>query len=120
MTFREYMCWGVVGRWMHRRGWRGVVLPLPVVVVLYWLPGAPDRAQVAVGGWRSMPRFARFVAWPGCVPYVEHERTHVDQVRRLGRLRFILTYMWQVARYGYRKAPLEIEAYEAQRRVEQR
>jgi hypothetical protein len=28
----------------------------------------------------------------------------------MGAVRFYLTYLWQVLRYGYRNAPMEIEA----------
>lgn len=47
---------------------------------------------------------------------LEHELVHVDQIRRMGRLRFLVAYLWYQARYGYRNNPLEIEAREAESR----
>jgi hypothetical protein len=41
---------------------------------------------------------------------VRHEQTHWAQYRRMGAVRFYLTYLWQVLRYGYRNAPMEREA----------
>lgn len=41
---------------------------------------------------------------------IRHERVHAEQIKRMGVLRFYMTYAWQVIRYGYRDAPLEVEA----------
>jgi hypothetical protein len=41
---------------------------------------------------------------------VRHEQTHWAQYQRMGAVRFYATYLWQVLRYGYRNAPMEIEA----------
>ena len=41
---------------------------------------------------------------------IAHEKRHVEQIRRMGAMRFYLTYLWQWARYGYRAMPLEREA----------
>lgn len=46
---------------------------------------------------------------------IRHERKHAEQIERLGVLRFYVTYAWQVLRHGYRNAPLEIEAREAEK-----
>ena len=45
---------------------------------------------------------------------IRHEREHARQVEELGVVRFYATYLWQVVRYGYRNAPLEIKAREAE------
>lgn len=42
-----------------------------------------------------------------------HELAHWAQYRRMGVLRYYLTYIWQVLRYGYRNAPMEVEARSA-------
>jgi len=39
-----------------------------------------------------------------------HELIHAEQIERMGVLRFYLVYLYQVIRYGYQNAPLEIEA----------
>jgi hypothetical protein len=39
-----------------------------------------------------------------------HELQHCYQVKRLGRLRFYVTYLFYSVRYGYRKNPFEVEA----------
>jgi hypothetical protein len=39
-----------------------------------------------------------------------HELEHVYQVRRLGWLRFYLTYLWYQITKGYKNNPFEIEA----------
>ena len=44
---------------------------------------------------------------------LEHELVHVDQIRRMGRVRFALTYLWYQARHGYQNNPLEVEARKA-------
>ena len=40
----------------------------------------------------------------------KHEVAHWEQAQRMGVLRWYVTLLWQYARYGYRNAPLEIEA----------
>lgn len=41
---------------------------------------------------------------------IRHEKVHWAQYQRMGFFRFYLTYLWQVLRYGYRDAPMEVEA----------
>jgi hypothetical protein len=41
---------------------------------------------------------------------IQHEKVHWAQYQRMGFFRFYLTYLWQVLRYGYRDAPMEVEA----------
>lgn len=45
---------------------------------------------------------------------VRHELKHVEQFQRYGFWGFIARYLYQCARYGYRDAPLEIEAQDAE------
>lgn len=46
---------------------------------------------------------------------IRHEQAHWRQWQRMGTIRFYATYIWQVLRHGYRNAPMEIEAREAER-----
>jgi hypothetical protein len=39
-----------------------------------------------------------------------HEDVHIEQIDRMGGTTFALVYIWQLIRYGYWNAPLEIEA----------
>ena len=41
---------------------------------------------------------------------IRHEQAHWRQWQRMGTLRYYATYIWQVMRYGYRNAPMEVEA----------
>ena len=45
---------------------------------------------------------------------VRHEQAHWAQYERMGVLGFYLTYFWQVLRYSYYNAPMEIEARAAE------
>lgn len=40
----------------------------------------------------------------------EHERVHLDQVKRYGAIGFTVRYLWWLAKYGYWWHPMEIEA----------
>lgn len=42
----------------------------------------------------------------------KHEQCHIDQVKKLGRLKFILTYLFYCVKFGYRNNPYEVEARE--------
>jgi hypothetical protein len=39
-----------------------------------------------------------------------HEQIHINQIERLGSLKFISLYLWYNLKYGYYNNPLEIEA----------
>jgi hypothetical protein len=41
---------------------------------------------------------------------IRHEQAHWNQYRRMGVVRYYVTYLYQVLRYGYRNAPMEREA----------
>ena len=47
-------------------------------------------------------------------PLRVHELTHLNQIKRLGRVRFACMYMYYQWKYGYWKNPSEVEAYAAQ------
>lgn len=41
---------------------------------------------------------------------IRHEQVHWTQYQRMGAIKFYLTYLWQMLRYGYWNAPMEREA----------
>lgn len=43
---------------------------------------------------------------------IKHEMVHIDQIIRMGAIKFTVVYLWNNIRYGYRNNPLEIEARE--------
>ena len=45
---------------------------------------------------------------------IRHEQAHWKQWQRMGTVRYYATYVWQVLRYGYHNAPMEIEARAAE------
>lgn len=45
----------------------------------------------------------------------EHELCHIRQMERLGRVRFVVRYAYELARFGYWQSPLEEEARHAER-----
>ncbi len=45
---------------------------------------------------------------------LRHERCHLEQIQRDGRLAFAVQYLWWLARYGYQANPYEIEARAAE------
>jgi hypothetical protein len=45
---------------------------------------------------------------------LRHERCHLEQIERDGRVLFSIKYLWWLARYGYWLNPYEIEARKAE------
>ena len=45
---------------------------------------------------------------------LRHERCHLEQIERDGRLKFAIKYSWWTLRHGYYKNPYEIEARAAE------
>ena len=45
----------------------------------------------------------------------KHELVHLYQIRKFGKLKFILKYLFFSIKYGYNKNELEIEAYELEK-----
>lgn len=45
-------------------------------------------------------------------PLRAHELIHLQQIERFGAVGFSARYLWWLARYGYERHPLEIEARE--------
>ena len=50
--------------------------------------------------------------WPAST--MRHELIHVWQIRKVGWFRFYLTYLWDAARVGYGRIPVELEAWQEQ------
>lgn len=48
---------------------------------------------------------------------IRHEQAHWRQWQRMGAIRYYATYLWQIVRYGYRNAPMEVEARNAENGV---
>lgn len=45
---------------------------------------------------------------------LRHERCHLEQVERDGRLLFSIKYLYRLCRYGYKNCPYEMEARAAE------
>ena len=45
---------------------------------------------------------------------LRHERKHLEQIEREGRLLFAIKYSWWTLRYGYWNNPYEVEARAAE------
>lgn len=48
---------------------------------------------------------------------IRHEACHLAQIERLGRLRFSVHYLYWLARVGYDRHPMELEARAAEQRT---
>lgn len=79
--------------------------PAPLVIRLYL------RASGFQGITMPWNR-AYYWPWPPPDGLVAHERVHLDQLRRLGPVRFTARYLWLLLRHGYEAHPMEIEARE--------
>ena len=47
-------------------------------------------------------------------PLLRHERSHLEQIERDGRLLFAVKYSWWTIRHGYWNNPYEVEARKAE------
>ena len=45
---------------------------------------------------------------------LRHERCHLEQIERDGRLLFAIKYLYWLCRYGYKNCPYEVEARAAE------
>jgi hypothetical protein len=56
-----------------------------------------------------------FTRLPSLTPAaLRHERVHVEQWRRFGRIGFPLRYIWSHLKHGYHANPFEVEARAAE------
>ena len=76
------------------------------------------RAYMRLCGFRGWASFWNTVyvmpGWESYQPLLRHERCHLAQIERDGRLVFAVRYLWWLARYGYQANPYEIEARAAE------
>lgn len=78
------MATGPILWWLRRTGFSGITMPWGKVYIV------PERFFDE--GLRA------------------HEAIHLEQLRRMGAMRFSLTYLWLLLRYGYANHPMEVEA----------
>ena len=45
---------------------------------------------------------------------IRHERKHLEQMQRDGKLVYLIKYTWWLLRYGYKMNPYEVEARAAE------
>ena len=45
---------------------------------------------------------------------IRHERKHLEQMQRDGKLMYLIKYTYYLLRYGYRQNPYEVEARAAE------
>ncbi len=80
---------GFLGRFMRRKNWAGTTIPLPfLTVILYYRAPAPEIR---------------------C-----HEFVHVEQREALGLSGFWFNYIRDTIKFGYRRNPMEVAAYEVE------
>ena len=82
---------GLIGWVLRRTGFHGVAL---APWGIYILPAAMHSQRL-----------------------IRHEQAHWRQWQRMGTVRYYATYLWQIVRYGYRNAPMEVEARAAENGV---
>ena len=83
--------------------------------------------KTATGLIAAYMRLCGFLGWASfwCVIYVlpghernepllRHERKHLEQIERDGRLLFAIKYSWWTLRHGYHMNPYEVEAHAAE------
>ena len=85
------------------------------------------QVRTAYGVLAWLMRRAGFLGWTSFwhVVYVlpgqehnerllRHERKHLEQIERDGRLLFSIKYLYWLYRYGYKNCPYEVEARAAE------
>lgn len=66
-------------------------------------------------GWASFWRTAYLMpGYENADWLIRHELKHLEQIERLGRLRFSVHYLYWLLKVGYRNHPMEIEARAAE------
>lgn len=86
------------------------------------------KVRTASGVLAWLMRRAGFLGWtsfwhvvyvlPGHehnVSLLRHERCHLEQIKREGRLRFAIGYLWELVRHGYWNNKYEVAARAAER-----
>lgn len=66
-------------------------------------------------GWTSFWGVVYLMpGWESYQPLIRHEAKHLEQIERLGRLRFALAYLRELVRRGYWNNKFEVEARAAE------
>lgn len=76
---------GLIARFLRRHGFAAVTMPWRRVYILFEYRLRQD--------------------------IIAHERVHLEQIARVGPVRFSVSYLYWLWRVGYEKNPWEIEAY---------
>ena len=77
---------------------------------LFWRPALRLLGAVAITmPWR---RVYMLPAYFEDETIRRHELVHIEQIERDGAVVFCVKYLWWLLRYGYRRNPYEIEAYD--------
>lgn len=79
---------GAILLWLRLTGFKGIAL--------FW------GIAYVVPGWETNERL------------IKHELEHLEQMKRDGKWRFAVQYLWWSWKYGYRNNPYEIKAREAE------
>lgn len=78
----------------------------------------PIAAYMSLCGFRGWASFWRTIyVLPGHEyneRLLRHERKHLEQIKRDGRVVFSIKYLWWLCRYGYWNNPYEVEARAAE------
>lgn len=84
-----------------------------MVAKIYFARGPVRWYLKAVGFWGiTLPPFGIFILAEHMdnESLKRHETVHWEQAKRMGVFKFYALYLWYMARYGYAKHPMEIEA----------
>jgi hypothetical protein len=89
------------------------MIPRPARHIIAWFLRRFGFAGVALAPWGIyiLPEHL------GNHRLVQHERQHWQQYQRMGLLRYYVTYLWGLVRYGYRNHPMELEARAAEHQL---
>ena len=79
----------------------------PAPLLIRWYLRATGYCGITMP-WRR----AYYWPWPADRGLVAHEQVHLDQLARLGPVRFVARYLWLLLRHGYEAHPMEREARE--------
>lgn len=87
--------------------------PKPARGLIGWVLRRTGFAGVALAPWGIYIRPEHLSSQR----LIRHEQAHWRQWLRMGTVRYYATYLWQIVRYGYRNAPMEVEARNAENGV---
>ena len=79
----------------------------------------PIRWYMQACGFKGWASFWETIyvlpGWEHNRPLIRHELCHLEQIRREGRLRFAIGYLWELLLHGYWNNKYEIAARAAER-----